>query len=47
MDDIFDFRFAFEQKVKEEVIDVFSDWKTRARVTPRADKALTPDIFYD
>ena len=22
-------------------------WKTRARVTPRADKALTPDIFYD
>ena len=25
MDDIFDFRFAFEQKVKEEVIDVFSD----------------------
>ena len=23
------------------------DWKTRARVTPRADKALTPDIFYD
>ena len=24
-----------------------SKWKTRARVTPRADKALTPDIFYD
>ena len=23
------------------------NWKTRARVTPRADKALTPDIFYD
>lgn len=25
MDDIFDFRFSFEQKAKEEVIDVFSD----------------------
>lgn len=26
---------------------VHDNWKTRARVTPRADKALTPDIFYD
>ena len=27
--------------------DFEAQWKTRARVTPRADKALTPDIFYD
>ena len=29
------------------IIFFFTVWKTRARVTPRADKALTPDIFYD
>ena len=23
------------------------DWKTRARVTPRAEEALTPDNFYN
>ena len=29
------------------IISSLKSWKTRARVTPRADKALTPDIFYD
>ena len=25
----------------------YPDWKTRARVTPRAEEALTPDNFYN
>ena len=32
---------------RDERTPSFHIWKTRARVTPRADKALTPDIFYD
>lgn len=34
-------------EIKNRIDTIWDTWKTRARVTPRADKALTPDIFYD
>lgn len=44
--------YAYEALKNElESIDelrfIFTSWKTRARVTPRAEEALTPDNFYN